>query len=157
MVGVNKRTQLALLLATIALFLILNRAAYKGYFQDDDLETLATEEDAPDLSSAGPTLVLTGAWADTKEKASRGRSGMIQAESPLGHHLFQVTITERIAQIPTKAEDDDLVLKVSPTKQCRPLVLHSLTLPESTQRVCDRTNRPVQNPIANPRNLTPGV
>src|SRR5260370_38730870 len=64
---------------------------------------------------------------------------MIQAESPLGHHLFQVPIAERIAQIPTKAEDDDLVLKVSPAKQCRPLVLHSFTLPECTQRVCDRS------------------
>jgi hypothetical protein len=45
---------------------------------------------------------------------------MIQAES-LGHHLFQVPIAERIAQIPTKAQDDDLVLKVSPAKRCRPL------------------------------------
>jgi hypothetical protein len=61
--------------------------------------------------------------------------------SPLGHHLFQVPIAERIAQIPTKAEDDDLVLKVSPAKQCRPLVLHSLTLPECTQLVCDRSLR----------------
>jgi hypothetical protein len=40
----------------------------------------------------------------------------------------------------TKAQDDDLVLKVSPPKQCRPLVLHSFTLPESTQRVCDRSS-----------------
>ena len=37
----KKRTELALLLAAIALFLILNRAAYKGYFQDDDLDTLS--------------------------------------------------------------------------------------------------------------------
>jgi len=65
--------------------------------------------------------------------------GMIQAESPLGHHLFQVPIAERIAQIPTKAEDDDLVLKVSPAKQYRPLVLHSFTLPDRAQRVCDRS------------------
>lgn len=56
--------------------------------------------------------------------------GVIQAESPLDYHLFQVPIAERIAQIPTKAEDDDLVLKVSPAKQCWPLVLHLFTLPE---------------------------
>src|SRR6476661_7548356 len=64
---------------------------------------------------------------------------MIQAMSPLGHHLFQVPTAERIAQIPTKAQDDDLVLKVSPAKQCQPLVLHSLTIPDRTQRVCDRS------------------
>src|SRR5271169_2521221 len=39
---------------------------------------------------------------------------MIQAEFPLGHHLFQVPVAERIAQIPTKAENDNLILKVSP-------------------------------------------
>ena len=59
---------------------------------------------------------------------------MIQAKSPLGRHLFQVPIAERIAQIPTKAQDDDLVLKVSPAKQCQPLVLHSFTLPDRPQR-----------------------
>src|SRR2546425_4948002 len=37
----SKRAGLALILATAALFLILNRAAYKGYFQDDDLSTMA--------------------------------------------------------------------------------------------------------------------
>jgi len=37
----SKRAGLALLLAAAALFLILNHAAYKGYFQDDDLDTLS--------------------------------------------------------------------------------------------------------------------
>jgi hypothetical protein len=64
---------------------------------------------------------------------------MIQAESTLGHHLFRVPIAERIAQIPTKAEDDDLVLRMSTAKQFWPLVLHSFTLPECAQRVCDRS------------------
>src|SRR5689334_14627271 len=36
----NRRAGWALLLAAVVLFLILNRAAYKGYFQADDLETL---------------------------------------------------------------------------------------------------------------------
>jgi hypothetical protein len=36
----SKRAGLALVLAAAALFLVLNRAAYKGYFQDDDLDTL---------------------------------------------------------------------------------------------------------------------
>jgi len=45
--GMKKRTEFALLLAAIALFLILNRAAYKGYFQDDDLDTLAWAKTLP--------------------------------------------------------------------------------------------------------------
>src|SRR5258707_3679905 len=80
---------------------------------------------------------VTQNWCIAQNPASDRR--MIQAESPLGHHLFQVPIAERIAQIRTKAEDDDLVLKVSSSKQRRPRVLHSFTLPECTQRVCDRS------------------
>jgi hypothetical protein len=34
---------------------------------------------------------------------------VIQTQSSLGHHLFQVPIAERIAQIPTKAEVDPIV------------------------------------------------
>src|SRR6476660_4585529 len=41
-----------------------------------------------------------------------------------------------------KALDDDLVLKVSPAKQCQPLVLHSFTIPDGTQSVCDRSGCP---------------
>jgi hypothetical protein len=36
----SKRAGWALTVAAFALFLLLNRAAYKGYFQDDDLDTL---------------------------------------------------------------------------------------------------------------------
>jgi hypothetical protein len=36
----SKRAGWALAVAAIALFLLLNRAAYKGYFQDHDLDTL---------------------------------------------------------------------------------------------------------------------
>src|SRR5438270_9678162 len=37
----SKRAGLALFLAAATLFLLLNRAAYKGYFQDDDFDTLS--------------------------------------------------------------------------------------------------------------------
>lgn len=37
----SKRAGWALTVAAFALFLLLNRAAYKGYFQDDDLDTLS--------------------------------------------------------------------------------------------------------------------
>src|SRR5713226_3361680 len=36
----SKRAGSALMLAALALFLVLNRAAYRGYFQDDDLDTM---------------------------------------------------------------------------------------------------------------------
>ena len=36
----SMRAGWTLTVAAIAIFLLLNRAAYKGYFQDDDLDTL---------------------------------------------------------------------------------------------------------------------
>src|SRR5713101_7421445 len=36
----SRRAGWALTVAAVAIFLLLNRAAYKGYFQDDDLDTL---------------------------------------------------------------------------------------------------------------------
>jgi len=38
-----------LLLATAALFLIANRASYKGYFQDDELNNISWTRDMPAL------------------------------------------------------------------------------------------------------------
>ncbi len=43
----TKRAGAALLLATAVLFLIANRAAYKGYFQDDELNNIAWTRDIP--------------------------------------------------------------------------------------------------------------
>ncbi|MCU1276433.1 MAG: hypothetical protein JWO48_3864 [Bryobacterales bacterium] len=43
----TERAGLVLLLATLFLFVILNRPAYKGYFQDDDLDTLAWAQVTP--------------------------------------------------------------------------------------------------------------
>jgi hypothetical protein len=43
----SKRAGWALTVAAIALFLLLNRAAYKGYFQDDDLDTLSWARTLP--------------------------------------------------------------------------------------------------------------
>jgi hypothetical protein len=37
----SKRAGVALFVAAVALFVVLNHAAYKGYFQDDDLDTLS--------------------------------------------------------------------------------------------------------------------
>jgi len=43
----SKRAGWALILAALAAFLLLNRAAYKGYFQDDDLDTLGWARAVP--------------------------------------------------------------------------------------------------------------
>ena len=40
----TKRAGAALFLAMAALFLVANRAAYKGYFQDDEINNLATNK-----------------------------------------------------------------------------------------------------------------
>lgn len=53
----NKRAGAALFLAAAALFLLLNRAAYKGYFQDDDLDTLSWARVIP--ASAFARTLLT--------------------------------------------------------------------------------------------------
>jgi len=45
----TKRAGAALLLATAALFLIANRASYKGYFQDDELNNISWTRDMPAL------------------------------------------------------------------------------------------------------------
>ena len=39
---------------------------------------------------------------------------MIDVESTLGHHLFQVAVAERIAQIPAHAQQNDLRLRYLP-------------------------------------------
>ena len=53
----NKRAGWGLLFGTVALFLVLNRTAYKGYFQDDDLDTNARQQDANCIRSC---LALSG-------------------------------------------------------------------------------------------------
>src|SRR3982074_2496677 len=53
----TKRAGAAFLLATATLFLIANRAAYKGYFQDDELNNIAWTRNLPVAYYA--TAVLT--------------------------------------------------------------------------------------------------
>jgi hypothetical protein len=52
----TKRAGAALLLATAVLFLIANRAAYKGYFQDDELNNIAWTRDIPVIEYAKAIL-----------------------------------------------------------------------------------------------------
>jgi hypothetical protein len=52
----TKRAGAALFLAMAALFLIANRAAYKGYFRDDDLNNISWTRDIPALEYAQAIL-----------------------------------------------------------------------------------------------------
>src|SRR4029453_1917941 len=52
----SKRAGAALFLAMAALFLIANRDAYKGYFQDDELNNLSWTRELPTLQYAKAVL-----------------------------------------------------------------------------------------------------
>src|SRR5437867_9959061 len=52
----TKRAGAALFLAMAALFLIANRAAYKGYFQDDELNNISWTRDIPAIEYAKALL-----------------------------------------------------------------------------------------------------
>src|SRR5947207_4276914 len=52
----TKRAGAVLLLATAVLFLIANRAAYKGYFQDDGLNNIGWTRDIPVIDYAKAIL-----------------------------------------------------------------------------------------------------
>ena len=45
----NRRAGAALFLAMALLFLIANRGAYKGYFQDDELDNISWAPDVPKM------------------------------------------------------------------------------------------------------------
>jgi hypothetical protein len=44
---------------------------------------------------------------------------MINVQSPLQHHLFEVAIAERIPQIPAHTQQNDLGLKMTPFERTR--------------------------------------
>ena len=70
----TKRAGAALLLATAVLFLIVNRAAYKGYFQDDELNNIAWTRDIPIIDYA--KAILTPRFFENNFR-------------PLGHFYFR--------------------------------------------------------------------
>jgi hypothetical protein len=52
----------------------------------------------------------------TAEPSERN-CGMIEIQATLCHHLFQITVAERVPEIPPHAEYDDLIVEVaSPEK-----------------------------------------
>jgi hypothetical protein len=55
---------------------------------------------------------------------------VVDGQTALGHHLFQIPVAERVSQIPSHAENDHHVLEVSTTEQCRPILAHRVTVPD---------------------------
>src|SRR5580765_8433131 len=49
---------------------------------------------------------------------------MVNGQASLRHDLLQVTVGERVSQIPAHAEQDDHVFEVPPTEQCWPFSGH---------------------------------
>jgi hypothetical protein len=42
---------------------------------------------------------------------------VVHCRSVLGNHLFQIAVAQRIPQVPLHAQNDDDVLKVSPSER----------------------------------------
>src|SRR5215469_1970633 len=55
---------------------------------------------------------------------------MVHRNSALGHHLFQVAVAQRIPQVPPHVQNDDDIVKVSPSEQRWSGPAHRLTIPE---------------------------
>jgi hypothetical protein len=50
---------------------------------------------------------------------------MVQLQSALGHHFFQVAIAERVAKVPAEAEHNDLVAELPASEQLRSTLTHA--------------------------------
>ena len=55
---------------------------------------------------------------------------VVHRQAPFRHHFFQVAVGKRVPQIPPHAQNNNHVLEVSPSKQCRAVLAHRLTLPD---------------------------
>ena len=60
-------------------------------------------------------------------------SDVVHRKSALGHHLFQIAVAQRIPQVPPHAQNDDDVLKVSPSERWWSGPAHAITLPEALE------------------------
>jgi len=65
---------------------------------------------------------------------------VIDAQPSFGHHLLEISVTQRIPEIPAHAKNDRLAREVSRSEQCRLGVAHLINRPRSPQPVCDTTS-----------------
>src|ERR1700741_2815964 len=52
--------------------------------------------------------------------------GWIHRKVPFHHHLGEISVAQRIAEVPTDATNDHVIGKVSPSKQRWPISVHGL-------------------------------
>jgi hypothetical protein len=58
---------------------------------------------------------------------------MIHRNSALCHHLFQIAVAQRIPQVPPHAQNNDDIVKVSPSERRWSSPDHRITLPEDPE------------------------
>src|SRR5215813_541972 len=80
---------------------------------------------------------------------------VIHRQATLRHHLLQVAVAQRIAQVPSDAKYYDHVLEVSSEEQRRPVLHHRITLPEPPQAVCNRSRCSGCLPLSTPASCPP--
>src|SRR6266705_7184882 len=66
---------------------------------------------------------------------------VVHRQVPLRHQLLQISVAERVAQIPANAQKDDHVLEMSSPEQHRPILGHRITLPNPSARFATDPNR----------------
>jgi hypothetical protein len=64
---------------------------------------------------------------------------VINREIPLRHDLLQVTVGERISQVPPNAQEDYHVFEMPPPEQCWPSSGHDTPYQISPAAICNRT------------------
>ena len=64
---------------------------------------------------------------------------VVHQQAAFHHHLFQVAVAERVAQIPPNAQDDDHVLEVSPSEQRRAVLAHASPYQICLRVFCNRS------------------
>jgi serine/threonine protein kinase len=67
----------------------------------------------------------------------------IHGEVPLRHDLLQVTIRQRVPQVPANAQEDEHVFEMPPSKQCWPFSGHDKRTKSAQSRICNRTGQRV--------------
>jgi hypothetical protein len=58
---------------------------------------------------------------------------VIDCQSTFRHHLLKIPIAQRVPQIPSHAQNDNVAPEMSPTEQCWLALAHLLTLPDQPQ------------------------
>ena len=72
---------------------------------------------------------------------------MVDLQPPFRHQFFQIAIAEGEAEVPSYAEDDDLVSEVPAAKECRPIGLHVIsTLSAPSRFVCNTSGKLTSKP-----------